>query len=734
MRNPQPLKCWIRYLEFKKNFPLEEQFYLYERCVQDLPKSYKIWKKYLDLRLEVTSLQDRGPVDAANNCFERSLLFLPLMPRLWICYGKFLLAQKRTRLALKTLNRAIRTLPVLQHDRIWPLLMEIAAVANFPLSIGNRLYRRYLQLDPAAKEQYVEFLLEREAWDLAALELMKIVNDPAYVSPKGKTNFQLTQDLCKVVCEHCDQISSLSIPAFLRESVEKFPNQRSMLWCTLANFYIIRGEFSKARDAFLDALNSVTSVEDFSRIFNSYYTMEESLAEAFLREKQSLTNDRQNSCDQDLELLTLRMQRLLDEREVLLSETLIRRNPNNTFHWNQKILLFSHSPQEVSRIYEEALAAINPKRSIGGLAKFWIAYANWALRDLGDYGRCREIYERAVTAPQKNVQDLALIWIAYCEMEIVRTRSNEITISLLERATSAPSKVEKRNRVHENEQDLIYKNVTLWEYLLDVFEVSATHEQICQAYNKMIDLKICTVQTFVNFAMYLERCGFLEKSFQVYERGIDVFGFPLAYELWNLYLPLFCSTFQGTRMERLRDLFEQALEGCPTEYAVKLLVVFGEMEERHGLTRNAIRLYDRAAKTCRVEDREKMYSFYIARAADLYGVVATREVFEVALANSPDAVAKRFCIVYSEMETKLGELQRARLIRMHGAQFANPETDCDYWENWHKFEVAYGDEDTYRSMLRVKRSVSTKFSASIVVQRSLAQPKDDLAFVPAVVK
>ena len=40
---------------------------------------------------------------------------------------------------------------------------------------------------------------------------------------------------------------------------------------------------------------------------------------------------------------------------------------------------------------------------------------------------------------------------------------------------------------------------------------------------------------------------------------------------------------------------------------------------------------------------------------------------------------------------------------MHGAALANPRTDGDFWQQWKQFEVAHGNEDTFREMLRIQR-------------------------------
>ena len=65
------------------------------------------------------------------------------------------------------------------------------------------------------------------------------------------------------------------------------------------------------------------------------------------------------------------------------------------------------------------------------------------------------------------------------------------------------------------------------------------------------------------------------------------------------------------------------------------------------------------------------------------------------------------CIIYAKLETLLGEIDRSRAVYIHGAQFADPRIDNSYWDTWSEFETEYGNEVTYKEMLRVKRSVET---------------------------
>lgn len=64
---------------------------------------------------------------------------------------------------------------------------------------------------------------------------------------------------------------------------------------------------------------------------------------------------------------------------------------------------------------------------------------------------------------------------------------------------------------------------------------------------------------------------------------------------------------------------------------------------------------------------------------------------------------RQLCTRYAELERKLGEIDRARAILVHGSHLADPRNDKDFWLAWNDFEVRHGNEDTFREMLRIKR-------------------------------
>ena len=464
-------------------------------------------------------------------------------------------------------------------------------------------------------------------------------------------------------------------------------------------------------------MNSVNSVKDFSLIYDAYYKLEEKLLETYF----CLADEGQSVDEIEMELLSLRIQRLLDDREVLVSDSYLRKNPNNVFYWEKRLGLFFGNTEKLLSICKEAISRINPKKAIGNFSKIWIKYAQMQLTSTGSLTSAREIFERALQVDFKTDQDLAQVWIAYSELELENGTSFDRVCEMLKHALTPIKRTTKDSSNESPEfnycQLNLYKNWPLWSFYLDLLEMRNDIDSVCCAYDKVIELKICTCQTIVNYAYFMERTGLIEESFRIYERGIELFGYPVAFELWNIYLPKFVLFFEGKKLERLRDLFEQALENCPADYLKCIYIFYGLIEEQYGLTRNAMQIYNRAANAVQLKDKKELFLFYIARAADLYGISATREVFEIAISALPDKQVREMCLLYAEVESKLEESERARCIFIHGAQFANPNVYSDYWEAWNRFELEHGNQDTFREMLRVKRVIETKYSSMLVIQK-----------------
>ena len=69
-------------------------------------------------------------------------------------------------------------------------------------------------------------------------------------------------------------------------------------------------------------------------------------------------------------------------------------------------------------------------------------------------------------------------------------------------------------------------------------------------------------------------------------------------------------------------------------------------------------------------------------------------------------------IQFSEMEIALNEIDRARAILAHGSQVCDPRIKKSFWQHWKNFEVQHGNEETFKEMLRIQRSVKASYLSS----------------------
>jgi pre-mRNA-splicing factor SYF1 len=230
-----------------------------------------------------------------------------------------------------------------------------------------------------------------------------------------------------------------------------------------------------------------------------------------------------------------------------------------------------------------------------------------------------------------------------------------------------------------------------------------------------MELRIATPQIILNYAAFLQEHKFWEEAFRVYERGIALFKWPHVKDLWQAYLAQFVARYKGTKLERARDLYRQAIESAPAKDSKQLYLGFAALEEQYGLSRSAMEVYDKAVQGVPPNERLEVYTIYVAKATHLFGVGKVREIYETAIEAEgpyglPDQDCKKLCLRYAKLERSIGEVDRARAIYVHASSMADPRRDPGFWEEWKSFEVAHGNEDTFREMLRLKRSVTASYS------------------------
>ncbi|KAL3815064.1 hypothetical protein ACJIZ3_016332 [Penstemon smallii] len=773
LQNPNNLKHWWRYLIARIDSPFRKRSIIYERALKALPGSYKLWHAYLRERLEIVRNLPitHSQYQTLNNTFERALATMHKMPRIWIMYLQTLTHQKLITRTRRAFDRALCALPVTQHDRIWEYYLFFVSQKGLPIETSLRVYRRYLKYDPSHIEDFIEFLINSELWQEAAERLAGVLNDDKFYSIKGKTKHRLWLELCDLLTQHAREISGLNVDAIIRGGIRKFTDEVGRLWTSLADYYIRRGLYEKARDVFEEGMTTVITVRDFSVIFDAYSQFEESMLSVKMEnldvsddedteengeggeEEEEEEDDRLDIeklrksiekfwfvDDKDVDLRLARLEHLMDRRPELANSVLLRQNPHNVEQWHRRVKLFEGNPTKQILTYTEAVRTVDPMKAVGKPHTLWVAFAKLYEKHK-DVANARVIFDKAVQVNYKAVDHLASVWCEWAEMEL-RHKNFKGALELMRRATAEPS-VEVKRRVAADGnvpvQMKIHKSLRLWTFYVDLEESLGNLESTRIVYERILDLKIATPQIIINYAMLLEVMRtdssyrfvqdnkYFEDAFKVYERGVKIFKYPHVKDIWVTYLSKFVKRYGKSKLERARELFEHAVEMAPAESVKPLYLQYAKLEEDYGLAKRAMRVYDQATKAVPANEKLGMYEIYIARAAEIFGVAKTREIYEQAIESGlPDKDVKVMCIKYAELEKSLGEIDRGRALYKHASQFADPRSDPDFWNKWHEFEVQHGNEDTFREMLRVKRSVSASYSQTHFILPEYLMQKDQM--------
>ena len=572
-----------------------------------------------------------------------------------------------------------------------------------------------MQIHPEDAEDFIELLVDMGEYTEAVKKYIEILNSPRFHSKQRKSHYQLWGEMVDLIVTHAREVQleyalGMSVEKIIRSGIERFADQRGKLWSCLATYWITRGNFERARDVFEEGITTVMTVRDFTLIFDSYAEFEESIISTLI-DATAAESDKgkvDEDADFDLDIRMMRFEQLMDRRPFLLNDVLLRQNPNNVPEWEKRVALWRGNKKEVVQTYTDAITAIQPRKAIGRFHELWTNYAKF-YESGADLRSARVIMEKAVKVPFKSVAELAEMWCEWAEMEL-RNENFDQAMNIMAKATLAP----KRSTVDYFDESLspqqrVHKSWKLWSFYVDLVESVDTLEETRKIYERIFELRIATPQTVVNYANLLEENKYFEESFKVYERGLDLFSYPVAFELWNLYLTKAVDRKIG--IERLRDLFEQAVEDCPPKFAKVLYLMYGNLEEERGLARHAMRIYERATRAVSSEDRVEMFNFYITKSATNFGLTSTRPIYERAIAALPDMEARDMCLKFADMEKRLGEIDRARAIYGHASQFCDPRTTPGFWSKWEAFEVQHGNEDTFKEMLRMKRSVQAQYKS-----------------------
>jgi len=759
-RTPYNVTAWVHYLDTIDEVIHEERGNALEstttllhvrefvgrRAVHHLPKSYKLWKIHWEFCI---SIEEELGSSSIIQMYERALVTLNKFPKVWIEYLEYTHNNDKSNLGPTELrqlsNRALEAIPVTQHDKIWPVLLKYyqsTSTTWIPKETKLSFLRRYIQFNPQATKEVADFLAnDLGHWGEAALLYVNLLNVPDVV--------QQQQELWMALANICTRypVEQLGIDweALVRGvlATKKYKEMEGVIWNQLADGWIRRGEFQLARSVYEEAIHTVSKVRDFTILLDAYLQFEEGLLEAIManadddnddndEEGESAetdkddwdlllpnvvdedSNDEKKTPMSDLELALARAEDLTARRPILLNRVLLRQNPHDVGEWLKRARLYQEQNQlaQAQAALEEGLRTVQARRAFGGAPSQMVIELIALYESDPDDGinKGRDLMERICnqwTYEFKQSDDLADCFAAWVELEL-RNENWDSALDIIRSSVVIPPSTAERP-IPKMVRGLP-KSLRLWDLLLDLEESLGTLQTTKDAYNRAIQQRVATPLHILNFASFLTEHKYFEESFSAYERGIEMFQFPGVKAIWKAYLEAFLERYGGTKVERARELFHRCIETCPPEESAPFFLMNGKFEEEHGLSKRALGVYRDMCKRVPAEDKYTAYQLFITKTIKFLGQTATRDIYQAAIQDLPDEPAAQLCLDFARMETSLQEISRARAVLTYGAQMADPRRNEEYWREWNQFEIANGNEETFREMLRIKRSVEASFS------------------------
>jgi len=146
------------------------------------------------------------------------------MPRIWIDYCEFLISQKLITKTRHTFDKSLMSLPVTQHELIWPIYIQwVETLPNSSTAIS--VYKRYLRLNEDARENFIDYLISVKLFDEAILNIIVVLNDDLFYSKKGKSKFELWITLCEIISNFPEKVKNLDCENIIRYGLNKYTDE-----------------------------------------------------------------------------------------------------------------------------------------------------------------------------------------------------------------------------------------------------------------------------------------------------------------------------------------------------------------------------------------------------------------------------------------------------------------------------------------------------------------------------
>lgn len=780
-RTPQSIVTWRRYLDSWRSRdnnkrPNDHISWLYERFCNQFPDELDVWEEYVRWSLAICG--DEVTYDSVFDLFQRCLMkFKGGCDSLCLLFLEFSINQYDLRMIRIALDTSLSKISRDTHARVWEMVLIFVYETLLPLTeadgveyeddvekMGILIYKSLFG-SPEDKEDKVEAdiwssrilkkFLEVCTRDKVDETLIHLAGTRDYISilavynnvlangsqlvPNSKISYSIHLHYLTAL-ENIQKLDEYE--SFIERMQAIFPQKWVDLTKLLATFYIKQSRYDNVDDLLRRSLEKTMTVDDFSAIYNFHLDYEKIFIETVLEElKVKVDLQKEPSWGLRLEVHMSHLQDLTETQKLKLNDLKIRQKPNLVSNWLERVALFS-SVEKQCGVYAEAILSIDPVKVVipGSFGLLWCEYAQlyW---DAEDFEHAREVWDRSLRVPYPYLEDLENIWMSWVEHELDETGLDR-GIQLLETALKVPEAPElvldtfKTADKKIPAQTIVFSSLKLWSLYLDLAEslCSASPENVGKTisiYEQVIALKVATPLIFINYAHFLQDRKKMLESFQIYERAIGIFPPETQFEIWNIYLAESTEKNSSISKEHIRDLFDQALENLvPNDIDCKaIFILYSDFEEQCGLSNRSVDILLQGCRnTSNLESKITLWQLCISKVKALLSSEESRKFYEECVQSLPNSKAIKFVIEFSMTEAALNEVERARELLKYGAQLLPPGRNGELWKSWDNFEIQYGDKESYKDMLKLKRRLETEMRVETEIE---SQNAGNVEFVAA---
>jgi pre-mRNA-splicing factor SYF1 len=538
------------------------------------------------------------------------------------------------------------------------------------------------------------------------------------------------------------------ISGLFKDVINKFPDQKSNFAIRHSKYLINIGKFDDAIDKLNIMLTTSTTVSDFTLIFNA-------LAEILEDKITKISSENENNVS--LIGYIEKLEKLLSDRLILLNDVKLRQNKNCPSTWIERLELFSDDDSKFDQLlecYSKAVISIDTKKIPNEekdlLPQIWVDYAKIYYKMDNDLSNTRSLFETATKVPWTELSQLEYVWIEWLKLEIECDNIGHATF-LSSKAISIPEKI-LNGKIDLDDENVSYqmklfKSIRLWSLHLDLIENTKKFEDICKAYEEAMELKVINGIMVINYCLYLEENEYYEKSFSIFERGLNMFSGDSKSILYCIYLNKILTYWNHLNWneERVREIFEQGLDYYKEEVKFNNLkqvyILYSEWEMKYGSKIRSLKILNEAINDLPSQnDKLTIYKILIVNTIESKGIESVIDVFRDALNVLSVQISGYISEIISgfvEVEITLGEVENARSILRYAAENVmefnkSNEDRLAIWELFRAFELENGDESSYKNMLRLKRYLENIYGDVLKQARVTADNitfKDTIGFV-----